>query len=86
MLKKIVRVKWIDISFVDDDLSMYEAEKLKPLHMVTFGVVMKDDDSSLNVSSTVCLEEEGRDNAYRSTVAIPKTNVINVTELGEEEA
>jgi len=86
MAKKIVRVNWIDISFVDDDLSMYEAEKLKPLSMITYGVVMKDDDASLNVSSTVCLEEEGRDNVYRGTVAIPRANVIGVTELGEEEA
>ena len=86
MSKKIVKVNWVDTSFAADDLSMNEAIELKPLSMITFGVLMKDDDSSVNISSTVCLQEKGKDNDYRSTVAIPKTNVITITELGEEDA
>jgi len=86
MPKKIVKVKWIDTSFAADDLSMKEAIELRPLNMITFGVLMKEDDCSVNISSTVCLEEKGKDNDYRSTVAIPKTSMISITELGEEDA
>jgi len=86
MPKKIVKVKWIDTSFAADDLSTKEAVDLRPLNMITFGILMKDDESSVNISSTVCLDEKAKDNDYRSTVAIPKTNVISITELGEENA
>jgi hypothetical protein len=85
MLTKIVEVRWIDTGFVGDELSIKDVMELKPLDMITFGALMNDDDSSVTVSFTVCVNDKGEGNEYRSTVVIPKVNVRSIKELGEVE-
>lgn len=85
MITKIIEVRWIDTGFVAEDLSMKDVMELKPAEMITFGALMKDNDSSVTVSFTVCVNDRGEGNEYRSTVVIPKANVRSIKELGDVE-
>lgn len=71
----LVRLHWLDITFVDEDLTEQEAIDQEPSKMETIGYLLADTETKTIVASTKI--EDG----YRCVISVPKGVVIKIEEL-----
>ncbi len=87
-MKKIVKVIWLDAAHQEDDIEEKDISGLQPSKMVSFGVLMADDDERLVISSHVgtMLTKSGDNQIdFRDTLVIPRKSVVDIEVLGELE-
>lgn len=52
-MKKIVKVTWLDAAHQEEDIEEKDIAGLQPLKMVSFGLLMADDNERVVISSHV---------------------------------
>jgi len=86
--KTIVQVTWLDAAHQDDDMEEKEIRGLQPLKMVSFGLLMVEDDERViisgHVGTTPSKAGETRVD-YRDTLVIPRKAVLSIDVSGELE-
>lgn len=86
--KPIVQVTWLDAAHQEDDIEEKDIAGLQPSRMVSFGLLMADDDERITISSHVGTDVSESGEAqieYRDTLVIPRQSVVGVEVLGEQE-
>ena len=86
--KTIVQVTWLDAGHQEEDMEEKEILGLQPLKMVSFGLLMADDDERVVISSHVgTTPSKGGETQidFRDNLVIPRKSVVSVDVLGELE-
>jgi len=86
--KPIVQVTWLDAAHQEDDIEEKDIADLQPSRMVSFGLLMADDDDRITISSHVGTDvsESGEAQVdYRDTLVIPRQSVVGMEVMGELE-
>jgi len=84
--KSIVQVTWLDAAHQELDMGEEEIASLEPSRMVSFGLLMADDDEKIIISSHVVTDKSGPGEVqidYRGTLVIPLRSVVGIEVLGE---
>ncbi len=86
--KPVVQVTWLDAAHQEDDIEEKDIASLQPSRMVSFGLLMADDDERVTISSHVGTDVSESGEAqidYRDTLVIPRQSVVGMEVLGELE-
>jgi predicted RNase H-like HicB family nuclease len=86
--KPVVQVTWLDAAHQEDDIEEKDIAGLQPSRMVSFGLLMADDDERVTISSHVATDVAESGDAqidYRDTLVIPRQSVLAIEMLGELE-
>jgi predicted RNase H-like HicB family nuclease len=86
--KPIVQVTWLDAAHQEDDIEEKDIPGLQPSRMVSFGLLMADNDDRITISSHVATDVSASGDAqidYRDTLVIPRQSVLAIEMLGELE-
>lgn len=87
-MRKIVKVTWLDAAHQEEDIQEKDIAGLEPLKMVSFGLLMADDNERVVISSHVGTtpSQTGETQLdYRDTLCIPRKSVVGIEVLGEVE-
>lgn len=86
--KKIVKVTWLDAGHEEGDMDEECIKELHPVRLVSFGLLMVDDDERVIISShmlTMVTESDETHIDYKDTLCIPRKSVLSLDVLGEQE-
>jgi len=81
MINRLVKVRWVDATHIEDDMTEARLVSQKLVECTTVGVVVTDNEQRLVIASTVCHEEE--EPVYRSSLILPQQYITEITELDE---
>ena len=82
---KIAVIHWKDALGTRYQISKHLAESLKPMPMVTAGILVKEDDDVIIVAQDYIEDEDDKSIDFRCLALIPKVNVISVETLETKE-
>jgi hypothetical protein len=80
-LNKFVKVRWIDATHIEDDISEARLVTQKLAEFITVGMVVVDNADRLTVAGTVSYDDG--ETVYRDSLILPRQYIIEVKELGE---
>ena len=80
-MNKVVRVRWLDATHIDDDMTEAKLAGQNPVEFTTVGMVVVDDGEKLTIAGTVG-HDEG-ENVYRDSLILPRQYIIEIAELHE---
>ena len=80
-MSKFVRVRWLDATHIEDDMTEAKLLDQKPVEFTTVGRVVVDDREKFTIASTI-YQEEG-ENMYRDSLILPRQYIIELKELEE---
>ncbi len=84
--KPVVQVTWLDAAHQEDNIEEKDIAAFQPSRMVSFGLLMADDDERVTISSHVATDVSASGEAqidYRDTLVIPRQSVVGIEVLGE---
>jgi len=76
-----VKVRWVDATHIDDDMTEAKLASQKPVEFATVGTVVIDDEEKLTIAATVG-HDEG-ENVYRDSLILPRQYILEAKELQE---
>lgn len=80
-MNKLVKVRWIDATHIEDDITEAELLKRKLAEFTTIGMVVVDNEERLTIAGTVC-NDDG-ETVYRDSLILPRQYILEVKELRE---
>jgi len=86
--KTIVKVTWLDATHAEDEIEEKDIHGLQPLRMVSFGLLMVDDEDRVIISSHVgtTVSKDGDTQIdFRDTLVIPRKTVLSIDVRGQLE-
>ena len=84
--KTVVQVTWLDSGHQEGEMDEESIKNLHPVRMVSFGLLMVNDDERVIISNHACIyvcESGDTHMDYRDTLCIPRNSIISVDVLGE---
>jgi len=84
--RPVVQVTWLAAAHQEDGIEENDIPGLEPVKMVSFGLLLADDDERVTISSHVArdVSESGEAQIdYRDTLVIPRQAVVSMEVLGE---
>ncbi|MDY6918440.1 MAG: hypothetical protein SVP26_10975 [Chloroflexota bacterium] len=86
--KPIVQVTWLAAAHQEYDIAEQDAAGLQPVKMVSFGLLMAENDERLTITSHMATDVSPSGETqteYRDTLVIPRQSVLGMEVLGELE-
>jgi hypothetical protein len=84
--KSVVQVTWLDAAHQEDDIEEKDIPGFQPVRMVSFGLLMADDEEKITISGHVATDSSRAGDTqvdYRDTLVIPRQSVVSIDMLGE---
>ena len=79
-MNSLVKVRWIDATHIEDDMTEAKLIGQKPIEFTTVGMIVVDNEERLTIAGTVGYDEE---TVYRDNLILPRQYVLEVKELEE---
>lgn len=80
-MNKIVKVRWVDATHIEDDMSEAKLISQKLAEFITVGMVVADNEERLTIAGTVCRDDG--ETVYRDSLILPQQYILEVKELEE---
>ena len=81
LMNKLVNVRWVDATHIEDDMAEAKLIGQKPVEFTTVGMVVVDNEERLTIAGTVHHEED--ETVYQDSLILPRQYILEVKELGE---
>ena len=80
-MNRLVKVRWVDATHIEDDMTEAKLVGQKPVEFTTVGMVVVDGEKRLTIAGTV--GHDDGENMYRDSLILPRQYIIEVKELQE---
>lgn len=83
MNNKIVRVRWVDATQIEEDISEARLASQELVESMTVGIVVAENEKKLIIAGTVY--QRDAESIYQDSLIIPRRYIVEIKELTEKE-